>query len=861
MASYLETRLRKQRHNKAIVNRNTARRQLLLKQQPDVGAIESEDENLPEGVVPVYWRDDQSDGYDPRIRWTRGPRGRYYYDSSEGVRTFDDETIPEGFISEREFNNIVDQFSNLTGRDRAEVGRELQNSETSLAITWMEAVNGTYENVHPSNVEGTSMELLDGIVNRSVSLGGTASEGPGRYEAAGRTLSNAAKTMRRDQVAVLAEDGVYTTGHVREETRQRERELASMQEAVQEPESVDADWDFAARREEIQREADRVEQYEEALRQSREPAPRRRTLPYEKEGVSEEVFNSWSSWGQASLADSALVANNVELFQSFPDVWLSDAGNAEVPSRYKDAEVTVTPKSIGTVLKKNTKYPFDLVKRANDIVNAHNRTILEDSIAREGGVVEDLPNSFTALSRKDTSIKEAARADGVPEEVVSRLKERAVLHTFEEWMTRKDTLYKVYRRKARNQQKKNKQKYGSHTPQRVEMFDESGTGVVGTPTTDWSEEYGSFVKDAAEAFSEFQKVVIPSSARVWPPEEIGLSPKDDSKFINALQGGRTGKVRELIQEWFDYNVERLRLTDPVKASNEVKWDFAARQVESATSSIINNEDVPTRIISIDDNGAIGAVLNYSESDYGNWSVSSAGTSPKGFSSWPVDEITTALDNAIVEAGQDIPLMEQIRNPVIMGLRTTLGGWQEHGRPLESTTTRGVVDRYHAALVFFEFAARFLRAGPEKGKSVYTSGISGYVTDHYKRFGFAGGNNANRLNMLWTLTTQGGTSLPREKNEEGEDDVIQKSFGTGLNKVAYTEKHDTIKTDNRLDVLQEMLDNLMNKADERYGFTDKKLAQANEQELEDLQDYLEMDDEEFEEYLEGFMYMFAGTGSS
>ena len=54
---------------------------------------------------------------------------------------------------------------------------------------------------------------------------------------------------------------------------------------------------------------------------------------------------------------------------------------------------------------------------------------------------------------------------------------------------------------------------------------------------------------------------------------------------------------------------------------------------------------------------------------------------------------------------------------------------------------------------------------------------------------------------------------------------------------------------------------MNKADERYGFTNKKLAQANEQELEDLQDYLEMDDEEFEEYLEDFMYMFAGTGSS
>lgn len=55
---------------------------------------------------------------------------------------------------------------------------------------------------------------------------------------------------------------------------------------------------------------------------------------------------------------------------------------------------------------------------------------------------------------------------------------------------------------------------------------------------------------------------------------------------------------------------------------------------------------------------------------------------------------------------------------------------------------------------------------------------------------------------------------------------------------------------------------MSKAwDKKYGFTDKKLAQANEQELKDLQDNLEMDDDEFSEYLESVMYMFAGTGSS
>ena len=48
MASYLETQLRKQRHSKAIVKRNNDRRQLLLKQQPDVGDIEEIEEGSVE---------------------------------------------------------------------------------------------------------------------------------------------------------------------------------------------------------------------------------------------------------------------------------------------------------------------------------------------------------------------------------------------------------------------------------------------------------------------------------------------------------------------------------------------------------------------------------------------------------------------------------------------------------------------------------------------------------------------------------------------------------------------------------------------------------------------------------------------
>ena len=843
MASYLETQLRKQRHSKAIVKRNNDRRQLLLKQQPDVGDVATETSGED---VPVehrsYWEDDEADGYDERIRWIRGPEGAFYYDGRAGVRTFGD-SIPEGFISERELAGVTTQFAQLSNRDEDEVSRELHNAESTLSVIWQAAVQGTPivpSSFHNDTIPEEGNNLVRAIAStHNISL-----------EDAGRRLTDAAQTMRRDQVAALAEDGVYTTDYVGQEIRHEEG-LRIAQE--QEREEIEE--------EELQLEADRIEQYEETLRQSearrqsREPSTP--PTPYEEVGVSKTVFDNLSPWGQASLSSSSLATNNYSLYRSFPDVWLSDAGDAVVPSKHKQAGVTVAPKTRGTALKKNTKYLADLVTKANRDVDTHNRRILEGFTTKEGNT--HLGNSIRRFFRDASStksIKEVAREDGTPEEIVSQLKERAVLYTFEEWMKLRDNIYERYRKKARNQQNINKEKHGTYTPQRVRTFNESGTGVIGTPSRNWIEEYGSDVVAASDSFKDMLKNQIPSSARVWPPEEKGLSSKDGSNFTDKLQGGRKGTIHELVRAWFDYNVETLRLKDPVKASNEANWGFASGQVGSAADKIKEGRPDPNLIISIANDGTVGAALYYSGNGR-NWSVGTAGTSPKGFSSWPVDEITTVLESAINEAGQGMPRMEQLRNPVMRGLRRALSGWSEYGGTLESTTQRDQTDRSHAALVFFEFASRFLKEG---GKSVSTSGISDYVTDHYKRFGFAGGNNANRLNILWTLTTQGGSYLPREKNEEtGEDDVISKSFDTRLNKVAYTEKHDTIKTDNPLDALQGMLDNLMNKADERYGFTDKKLAQANEQELEDLQDNLEMDDEEFEEYLEGFMYMFAGTG--
>jgi len=893
MNSYLEIQLRKQRHSKAIVNRNNARRQLLLKQQPDVEDIdEGEGENTP---LPnrAYWEDNESDGYDERIRWIRGEHGRYFYDTRSGPQSmyWDETTPPEGFISDREFINVTTHFSEILNTGVNAVTRELQSAESPLSVAWQAAVQG---DSNPSR--GTS--LIAAIASTHNIL----------PEEAGRRLVTAAQAMRSDQVAALAEDGVYTTEYVGLEilnqqlSRHEEALRIGEEQEREEIEDEDMDGDPQA---EGEWGGEAIEP-EEA-----QPTPRRRTMPYENVGVSETVFDNLSPWGQASLESSEEANNNLTLFRTFPDVWLSDAGDAVMPSEYTDAGVDIvvpqhrrmnadgSEKSLK--VSDRVFYPADLVKNANNAVDSYNyKTINEyliKLVAEEGGTHQShAPTVYTILSGDDYSLlKEAAREDGVPEEVVSELKERATTLTFEEWIQLRDTIYKRFLKRARNQQKINKENYGSYTPQRVETFDESGTGVIGTPTTDWIKDHGLKIVNASKSFKELGKLRIPTSARVWPPAEKGFRIKsggDNSEFIKRLQTNTSGipaTVNKLIMTWFAYNVETLRLRDPVRASNEANWDFAQRQVEKVVGIVEGGIGRPGTIMSIDDKANIGAALTYNDSGSDNsWSVQGAGTSPKGFSSWPVDEIRVAINSAVDERVSELHRQGKVQiredlgtvnDPEHNDLREIMVSWRKYGGTLLRNRE---TDRTHAALVFMEFASRFL-AG--EGKTVTTSGLGGYVTDYYKRFGFANGYRASRLNMLWTLTTMGGSYLPREETttdsyirsggivERGEstsfdpetghmiDDVIRKSFGTGLNKVAYTEKHDTIKTDNPLNALQEMLDNLMNKADERYGFTDKKLAQANEQEIKDLQVYLEMDDEEFEEYLEGFMYMFAGTGSS
>jgi len=564
MVSYLEIQLRKQRHSKAIVDRNNARRQLLLKQQPDVGDTT---ENTSGEEVPIehrsYWEDDESEGYDPRIRWIRGSEGAYYYDGRAGVRTFGD-TIPEGFVSEREFNAVADNIAVITGQNLEGVRGELENAESSLSFTWGAALAGAYRANPPDAISGTDMELINGMIDAyGMGTGSVA------LEAAGRRLVTAAQTMRSDQVAALAEDGVYTTQYVEQSIRQRENEAAQ--------EGIDA-----VRTARVMREVTRSSFGEEG----QEPEtvgiqPETSSLtPHRKVNVSDEVFESLSPWGQQSLDSDELAGNNLSLYEDFPDVWIKDAGDAVKPDRYLDAgtEKTVPQNKRGPFRVSSsyrTSFPADMVNKANRNVDMFNRAALEIYANVEGGSLEivlpevskyyqNLLGGARAVGlRPKQSIQQVAREEGVDEETISKLKRRATTFTFEEWMKLRDDTYQQKLQAARNQQAKNKDNYGSYGQQRIEVFKENARGVVGSPTSRWIQEHGPVILDAYDSFTKLGNLKIPVSARVWPPTRMGLKYKvggDNSDFTNGFQTGSEAgftsgyelSMSVLISTWFAY---------------------------------------------------------------------------------------------------------------------------------------------------------------------------------------------------------------------------------------------------------------------------------------------------------------------
>ena len=67
MTSYRDIWLRKQRHSKAIISKNNAARELLLKQErPDIGDTSDSSFSSVPGPDRVYWREHQAEG--PQVK-------------------------------------------------------------------------------------------------------------------------------------------------------------------------------------------------------------------------------------------------------------------------------------------------------------------------------------------------------------------------------------------------------------------------------------------------------------------------------------------------------------------------------------------------------------------------------------------------------------------------------------------------------------------------------------------------------------------------------------------------------------------------------------------------------------------------
>ena len=87
-------------------------KRLLQKQEQPTATTTSSDDSVP-AANRVYWRDHQSEGYDPRLQWREGENGQFYYDSRQGTRSF---TQPQEFLTVAEASRVIDEIEATTGQ-------------------------------------------------------------------------------------------------------------------------------------------------------------------------------------------------------------------------------------------------------------------------------------------------------------------------------------------------------------------------------------------------------------------------------------------------------------------------------------------------------------------------------------------------------------------------------------------------------------------------------------------------------------------------------------------------------------------------------------------------------------------------
>ena len=607
-----------------------------------------------------------------------------------------------------------------------------------------------------------------------------------------------ANNIREGYASQLREQGIYTTDYVNR-TALEEGESSEEELGVGRP----------------------VEAVEEVVEE--DPVEERPNDPWAQliPDMSVEEYESLSNWGKQSLGTESPIRSNMRLWQETPSVVIVDPGDAKYAESYNRVGKTIRESSdrVGTPLRATssgrrgvnwvTAIPRGKFVAANGAIAAHNQRV------RNGTLLEGEDNEL--------------------------LKE-AVGLSFKDWIIERDKTFQLQLGRAKRNQEKNVAEYGSYFHPRITDFSTKGHDVIGIPNQSWVGKFGQDVKERNEGIRKMLAVPIPRDIALLPPASIDADLSDLSVYRRTQSPTTLGN---LLQQWYNYNLRILEKRDPITHVNEAQGDWGHNQTQNIVESVSRGRSTNSTIVSIDENMEIGAALNFS--NYGDtWSINTAGANLKNFSSYPYQSIDTALNLLIKTTRRDASLEIQGR-PAHQYWRTVRRFWQRFGKPHPSASARETSQRRHGQWVFQAFARKFITEG---GTSASTAGLTSYVTEKYKEYGFVGGHDASRLNILWTLAFFSPDWVPRDN----EGNVIEKSF------VAYPEIRDTIIKDTRLDNLQTMLNNLVMK-NNKPSLSKEQLAQWDESQEEEQMQWLGMNEEEYAEFIQSFNYMLSETGPS
>jgi len=549
--------------------------------------------------------------------------------------------------------------------------------------------------------------------------------------------------------------------------------------------------------------------------------------------ISPEVYERLSAWGKDSLASPNLILGNSRLWEQTPIVFLVDAGDLIVPQSHREGYKTIDNKKAGT--------PIRTSRRKSD-----------GTIDWRQGISRGMyTEAFNNIKYHNKMVSDGQTA-GPP------LKEPQVL-SFGEWMEERDKTFQDQLAEAEKKQSANYKERQSYYPERIAEFDNRGIGVVGEIDENWAIQHGGEITARYEEIENFlRRVTIPDDILILPPESIEQIDNPEAyrsvgSGYDPNRGFQTSvNFQTILQDWFHIKLDALKPKNPISWDNQGHWDFghsvttrAARTVSSINSSGRvasdwgDDIDDESTIISVAGNGEVGAALFYTGRELEHWHVDTAGTNAKNFPIYPFKEIHNALSSA-VDKETDLDRKKELRN--------LLRGWRENGRRLPSGTAHGVSDTKHAMYVFAEFSRQVVL--DDNVEFIDTSPLSDYVSNMYKRMGFAEGDGfkAHRLNILWNLAYLWPDMMPRDVSGS----IITKSI------IDNSDKYGIITTDNSLSMIQNMLDGLM-KESKRSHVTDEERAAEDYKESEIHRKELSMTRAEYSEFLLEFTYMLSGTG--